>query len=156
MPSLRTLAAATPDPPGRSGVVATEAADEAAVQVEPVPGVGMGMGGDVMEELASKNHPGSTQGLHGVPGRVYEKDSAEFHTGIPAIQHASLPPCPFNTAGMVEIPWPTPCPTCGGFQVWWDVLGQQRCQRCEAGQFRRGLRFLNRAAKLSSLQRAQP
>jgi len=43
---------------------------------------------------------------------------------------------------LVEIPWPAPCPKCNSYEAWWDTLGRQHCQRCEAKQFFRGLRIL--------------
>lgn len=44
--------------------------------------------------------------------------------------------------------WPTPCPTCGRLEAWWDGLGRQRCQRCDLKHFERAMRLLQRASRL--------
>jgi hypothetical protein len=49
------------------------------------------------------------------------------------------------------IPWPAPCPKCGSYEVWWDFRDRQRCQRCEARVFRRGLRVVFRGMQLRVL-----
>jgi hypothetical protein len=51
---------------------------------------------------------------------------------------AALQPC----EELAEISWPAPCPKCNSYEAWWDILGGQHCQRCEAKQFFRGLRIL--------------
>jgi len=42
---------------------------------------------------------------------------------------------------------PEPCPTCGGFERWWDILGRAHCQRCEKAVFERGRWLADRAAR---------
>jgi hypothetical protein len=46
------------------------------------------------------------------------------------------------------IPTPGPCPKCGNLELWWDMLGRQRCQRCEQAIFERALRLAEQAKSL--------
>ena len=48
----------------------------------------------------------------------------------------------------------TGCPRCGSLKQWQDLLGRQRCGRCEAGTLGRALKLAERAARLRT--QAQP
>lgn len=91
----------------------------------------------------------STSQLPGGQAVVEAVVSAAAVSGTAVVPQASPAPSPVTAVPplqpgeeLVEIPWPAPCPKCNSYEAWWDVLGGQHCQRCEAKPFYRALRIL--------------
>jgi hypothetical protein len=104
---------------------------------------------DTLSKACSTASPGAIAPQ--LPGgqAVVEVAAVAAARGTAVVTQAAPSPAPVTAfpplqpgEELVEIPWPTPCPKCNSYEAWWDILGGQHCQRCEAKQFFRGLRIL--------------
>jgi len=82
----------------------------------------------------------------------------EKETILRAVDAASIPedvePIELDPDG-----WPVgsiepaePCPTCGGLEKWWDLLGGEHCMACERLTLARAHRWAARAAAIRQRQ----
>lgn len=63
-------------------------------------------------------------------------------------QPATVAVAPGGNAGEDDSEPAAPCPKCGSFDLWQTILGDWRCQHCDAATWRRSRSVLERAARL--------